>query len=415
MKFLYFKQLASGVLFSIACLIPCLASRALASAHTQDHWVGTWACSPQLVEKENVPSSPVLAGNTLRQVIHITLGGATIRLRLSNEFGRSPLTIASVHIALPSGTGTIQPATDHLVTFGGLQSVTIPGGAPMFSDPVNFSLAPLSDLVITMQFDTVPEDVTGHPGSRATSFLVGGNEVTSSVLSSPTPVEHWYVLDGVDVVSSSPAAAVVVLGDSITDGRGSIPNQNTRWADYLAKTFAARAKTSRTSVLNEGIGGNRVLRDGLGPNALSRFDRDVIAQTSVKALILLEGVNDIGGTKALTDKGGTSTVTDELIQAYRQIILRAHAHGIKVFGGTITPFATSFYANESTLQARHTINAWIRTGGEFDGVVDFDKAVRNPRFPDQLDPLADSGDHLHPNSEGYRRMAAAINPAWFAN
>ncbi|MGB6688720.1 MAG: SGNH/GDSL hydrolase family protein [Terracidiphilus sp.] len=399
---------------SLVAVTALLCSEAVSADRTmKNSWVGTWSCSPQLVETRNMPPAPGLAGNTLRQIAHVTLGGQQIRLRFSNEFGNAPLSLVSVHIALPAEPGAIRADTDRTVNFGGQPAVSIPSGALMFSDPVGLPLAPLSDIAVSIQFGQVPEDVTGHPGSRETSYLSAGNQVSSATLPSPVATDHWYVLDGIDVATQGKAGALVTLGDSITDGRGSLTNQNTRWPDDLARTFAAGKKTANVGVLNEGIGGNRILQDGLGPNALSRFDRDVIGQTGIRWLIVLEGVNDIGTAKAAAGPGAPSTVAADVILAYKQFILRAHAHGVRIYGGTITPFAGSSYANASTLRDWDAVNDWIRTCNQFDGVIDFDKAVRDPRNPEQLDPAADSGDHLHPNSEGYRRMAAAVDPAWF--
>jgi len=379
-------------------------------------WVGSWACSPQLVEPQNRPPDPGLAGNTLRQVVHVTLGGGELRLRFSNEFGSTPLTLDSVHIALPAAAapGSIQQETDHAVTFNGKPSVAIPGGALMFSDPIAFMVAPLSDLVVTFKAGDVPTAITGHPGSRETSYLAAGDDVSAATLTSPVTTDHWYILDGVDVKANANAAALVTLGDSITDGRGSLTNQNTRWPDDLARALAADRKYTGVAVLNQGIGGNRILRDGLGPNALARFDRDVIAQSGVRWVLVFEGVNDIGGTRAATDNGQTSTVAEQIIDAYQQFIVRAHTHGLRIYGATITPFGKSFYFNASTEAARQTVNAWVRTSGQFDAAIDFDKAARDPKEPDQLAPDLDSGDHLHLNSDGYKRMAAAIDLKLFS-
>ena len=403
-------------LYAALALLPVYGLAAGGATKAGENWVGSWACSPQLVEPQNMPPSPGLAGNTLRQVVHVTLGGKQLRLRLSNEFGKTPMVITAVHVALPVGAGSpgaIKPESDQAVTFGGKASIEIPGGALMFSDPVQFTVTALSDLVITARFESLPMGLTGHPGSRQTSFIGAGDQLLAASLTSPVTAEHWYVFDGVDVVGPARAAALVALGDSITDGRGSITNQNTRWPDNVARNLSADKKLTPISVLNHGIGGNTILRGGLGPDALSRFDRDVIAQIGVRWVIVLEGVNDIGGTKGLTDKGGTTTVADDIIFAYRQLILRAHAHGIKIYGATITPFGKSFYDNASTAASREKVNEWIRTSREFDGLVDFDKALRDPSNPQVLDMSVDSGDHLHPNSEGYRRMAAAVDPGLF--
>jgi len=377
-------------------------------------WVGSWACSPQLVEPQNRPPDPGLPGNTLRQVVHLTLSGGQIRLRFSNEFGASPLVLETVHIALPAtGPGSIQPDMDRPVTFNGKPSVIIPPGTLTFSDPINFPVAALSDLVVTLKASKVPDGITGHPGSRETSFISVGDEVSAATLTNPVMTDHWYVLDGVDVRAKGDAGVVVALGDSITDGRGSITNENTRWPDDLARNLAADKRYADVGVLNHGIGGNNILHDGLGPSALARFDRDVIAQSGVRWVLVFEGVNDIGGSRA-AERGQTSDVADRIIAAYRQLILRAHTHGLLIYGATITPFGKSQYSSDATETARQKVNTWIRTSGEFDAVVDFDKATRDPNDPTQLAADVDSGDHLHLNTEGYKRMAAAIDLKLFS-
>jgi lysophospholipase L1-like esterase len=378
-------------------------------------WVGSWACSPQLVEPQNRPPEPGLAGNTLRQVVHVTLAGAEIRLRFSNEFGTTPLTLDSVHIALPGATaGSIRPETDHAITFGGKPGITIPAGVLMFSDPIAFPVTALSDVAVTLKASIVPAGITGHPGSRETSYLSTGDEVSAATLTSPVTADHWYLLDGLDVQAKTGAADVVTLGDSITDGRGSITNENTRWPDDLARDLAADKKYASVGVLNHGIGGNNILHDGLGPSALARFDRDVIAQSGVRWVLIFEGVNDIGGSRRAIERGQTPDVADRIIQAYQQFVIRAHTHGLRIYGATITPFGKSQYGSPGTEAERQKVNAWIRTSGQFDAVVDFDKVTRDPNAPDQLQAALDSGDHLHLNSEGYKQMAAAIDLKLFA-
>ncbi len=353
-----------------------------------------------------MPPAPGLANNTLRQIVHVSIGGKRIRLRFSNEFSNGPLTLRAVHVAVPDagGKGKIQPQTDKQLTFnGGSQSVTIPACAAYISDPLDFDLAPLSDLAITIQFASVPSDLTGHPGSRTTSFLVPSGDA----LATPAAVEivHWYVLSGVEVAASDNSSrAVVCLGDSITDGRGVTPDANRRWTDNLARRLRADKRTQNVAVLNMGIGGNRVLNAGLGPSALARFDRDVIAQSGVRALIILEGVNDIG---TAPNEAQAETV-QALIDAYTQMVSRAHAHNIRVYGATVTPFGGSFYDTPEREAARQKVNAFIRTSGVFDGIIDMDAALRDSTQPLRLRAAADSGDHLHPNDEGYRLMASAI-------
>lgn len=393
---------------------------AFAQPPTMTSWVGSWASSQQIPEPQNALPAQALKNATLRQIVHLTVGGEALRVRLSNAFGTAPLTILSVHVAVPVSrrTGGIDPATDKTVTFAGSRSVTLPAGADVDSDPVAFEARPLSDLAITLYLPVPPERETSHPGSRETSFLVHGNHVAQARLVGASTVDHWFFISGVDVRQSAPGAAIVTLGDSITDGHATADNSNRRWPDDLARRLAASPATRRLAVLNVGTGGNRLLLDGLGPNALARFDRDVLAQTGVRYLIVLEGVNDLGTAARLAPISAAQhrKLVHQIIAAYGQIILRAHAHGISVIGGTITPYGRSDYYHPSAASEadRQAINAWIRQTGHFDAVVDFDRVVRDPRHPDRLLPAFDSGDHLHPSPAGYQAMAAAIPLALFS-
>jgi lysophospholipase L1-like esterase len=374
-----------------------------------DHWVGTWACSPQLAEGDNVPPAPGFVDTTLRQIIHVSVGGAQIRVRFSNAFGKTALTILAAHVAKPAGASAIQAATDKPLTFHGQPSVSIPAGALMYSDPLEFDLPALSDLAITIYVQGAPDGLTTHPGSRTTSYLAEGNFVSAPDLSVPRRVDHWYFLNGVDVTGDNSAESLVVLGDSLTDGAKSTTNGNDRWPDELARRLQADRKS--IGVLNEGIGGNRLLLDSLGPNALARFDRDVLAQTAARWIIVLEGVNDIG---TCTKACNLDSLSQQIIGAYGQIIARAHSHKIRVYGATITPFGGSFYASADGERARQTINTWIRAAGHFDGVIDFDAVTRDPRDPSQLAPEADSGDHLHPADGGYKQMGDSVDLKLFS-
>jgi lysophospholipase L1-like esterase len=363
-------------------------------------WVGTWASSPQRGDAKNAPPAPGFADSTLRQIVHVSIGGERLRVRFSNAFGTSPLTIASAHVALTAGGSAIRPESDKALTFDGQPSVTIPAGALMISDPVDFNLPPLSDLAVTIFLRGAPDGITTHPGSRETSYLVAGNAVSAQTLPGASQADHWYFLNGVDVFTQASGAAVVILGDSITDGHGSTTNGNDRWPDDLARRLQANRATADIGVLNEGIGGNRLLQNGLGPNALARLDRDVLAQTGVRWLIVLEGINDIG----------TRTATaQQMIEAYQQIILRAHAHDIRVYGATIMPYGGSFYFSTGGEAIRQVVNRWIRTSGRFDGVIDMDQAMRDPHDPSQLSPATGSRDHLHPGPQGYRVMSDAVS------
>ena len=275
---------------------PGLSVRATTEGQGQKHWVGSWATSQQLVEPANALRREDLCDATLRQIVHLSLGGREVRLRLSNRFGATTLHLTWVHFAKPRSAASpkIMPASDKAITFSGSPEVKIPPHADYLSDPLSFSVAPLTDVAITVHVDDGPDDQTGHPGSRATSYVAHGNLVSADDLPNAKTAEHWYFIAGIDVVAPVDATAVVVLGDSITDGHGATTNGNDRWTDILAQRLQGQAETRNVAVLNHGIGGNHILTDGLGPNALSRVDHDVIAQPGVHYLIVLEGINDLG-------------------------------------------------------------------------------------------------------------------------
>lgn len=392
---------------------------AAVNVRAQTHWVGSWASSQQIPEPQNVLAPADLQNATLRQIVHLSIGGSELRVRLSNRFGTAPLALKAVHIAEPVSTASakIVPGSDRTLTFSGSAEVTIPAGADYFSDPIDYTVAPLSNLAITIYMETPPARETGHPGSRATSYLVHGNEVSAEDLPGAKTVEHWYFISGVDVAAPQNAASIVALGDSITDGHASTTNGNDRWPDDLAKRLQASAETRNFGVLNVGTGGNRLLVDGLGPNALARFDADVLAQAGVRYVIVLEGVNDLGMMTRLGDvsKAEHSAMVHQIEAAYEQIIVRAHAHGIDAIGGAIMPFVGSgfYHPGPNTEADRREINNWIRAPGHFDAVIDFDRAMRDPGHPDRLNPKFDCGDHLHPSPAGYAAMADAIPLALF--
>jgi lysophospholipase L1-like esterase len=382
------------------------ARPAVATPDPGGHWVGTWGASPQLTETRNLPPPPGLTSNTLRQIVQVSIGGETLRVRFSNAFGTEPVTMSSVHLARSMGGSTIKTSSDKVLTFQGKPSVTIPTGKSVVSDPFDFDLAPLSDLAVTIDFGAASAAVTGHPGSRTTSYLQAGDWVTAPDLPNAAKTGHWYILEGIDVLAGNSSGAIITLGDSITDGRGSGTDRNDRWPDNLARRLQADTNTASIAVLNEGIGGNCVLRGGLGPTALSRFERDGLSQNGVCWIIVLEGVNDIGGSHS---PEASASVATNLIAAYEQIIDQAHARKLRVYGATITPFGGSFYDSPAHEAARRRVNHWIRTSGRFDAVIDFDAAMRDPQEPSRLLVVADSGDHLHPNEVGYGMMADSIN------
>jgi lysophospholipase L1-like esterase len=398
--------------FFLLCILAAQAMTPRAGAQTS--WVGTWASSQQITEPANALAENDLADATLRQIVHLSVGGAVLRVHLSNAFGTEPLHVTSVHVARPvsRSAAKIDPASDRAVNFSGVGDVTIPAGAEYVSDAIEYPVAALSDLAITMHLDKPPAQQTGHPGSRATSYVAHGDVVAATDLPDAKKVEHWYFLAGVDVMASRTAASVVALGDSITDGHAATTNGNDRWTDVLAERLQASPATKSVGVLNEGIGGNHLLIDGLGPNALARFDRDVLAQAGVHVLIVLEGVNDLGGLARNGDVSESEhrALVARILAAYEQIVLRAHAHGIRVVGATITPYTGSdFYHPPPSSEAdRIAVNQWIRTPGHFDAVIDFDKTMRDPDHPDRLLPAYDCGDHLHPSPHGYRVMGESI-------
>lgn len=404
------KILSIGLLL---IALSTLVSAAPPSAGVQ--WVGSWASAQMIAEENAAAPGELMHGGTLRQIVHLSVGGPMLRVRVSNAFGTTPLHLIALHVAhAPSPTSSrIDPASDVAVTFDHRADVFIPAGAEYTSDAINYKAAPLSDLAVTMQLEASPERQTGHPGSRATSYLATETPVSAAAMPSTAhSIDHWYFLSGVDVSVDSAAASIVTLGDSITDGHGATTNGNDRWPDLLAVRVQHRDNKRVLGVLNEGIGGNRLLIDGTGPNALARLDRDVLSQTGVRYLMVLEGINDIGNltrTQSATQAQHAQLV-HSLIVAYQQIILQAHAHGIEAIGATITPFGGSgFYhpdaANESD---RTQVNAWIRGAGHFDAFVDFDATIADPAHPDRMLARYDSGDHLHPSPAGYRAMADAI-------
>lgn len=384
-------------------------------------WVGSWATSQQLVEPSNALNADDLDDATIRQIVHLSIGGSEVRVHLSNRFGSTPLTVTAVRIAraVSPDSSKIAPSTDKALTFFGSPDVTIPPHADYVSDPVSFPADALSDVAITLHLEESPEQQTGHPGSRATSYVSHGNLVAAAELLRSKAVDHWYFVAGLDVLASPESEATVVLGDSITDGHGATTNGNDRWTDVLARRLQAQSSTHHLAVLNQGIGGNHLLTDGLGPNALSRIDHDVIAQPAVRYLIVFEGINDVGSLA----RAGNATQKDHdtllhrMTAAYQQIIVRAHTGGIEVIGATLTPFVGSDYyhpgpANEADRQA---VNAWIRNPAHFDAVIDFDKIVRDPQHPERLLPALDSGDHLHPSPAGFAAMAQSVPLGLFAS
>ncbi len=379
-------------------------------------WVESWAASPQF------PVDPVIGSNafsfsdeTLRQVVRLSTGGSALRIRLTNEYGMAPLTLGAVHVALSNGAGGIVPGSDHVVTFGGQGGVVIPASAPALSDPVAFPVAGLTSLAVSLYVPSGgnPSPATLHLTGQQTASIVPGDQVAATSLPGAFTTTARALLSGVDAFEGGLAATVVTLGDSITDGYQSTVDANHRWPDFLARRLQGSGLLSGLAVANEGISGNRVLTDGYGPNALSRFDRDVLSRPGVRFVTLLEGINDIGLPNVPLPNVGPEPTAEQIIAGYQQLIARAHELGVLVFGGTLTPYQGANYYTEAGDALREALNAYIRSSGAFDGVIDFDAAARNPANPLQLLPAYDSGDHLHPNDAGYQQMANSVNLGLF--
>lgn len=400
-------------------LLSLLAAMVLALGHSpapartsaKPQWVSSWASAQMLVDaKDALPSSSDV---TLRQLVRVTSGGTRIRVTISNVFGTAPLTITGVNVAraVSPASSRIDPATDRALTFNGARTVIVPAGAEYASDPVTLNLPALATLAVSMHLSQVPKLQTGHPGSRATSYLLAGDQLSAPELRGTSTTDHWYFLTSVDIVPAAPASAVAVLGDSITDGHGVVSNTDTRWPDYLAKRLQALPATRSLAVLNLGIGGNRLVDDGLGPNAAARFGRDVLDRSGVKYLIILEGVNDLG---VLTRDAPASaeqhrTMVHRMLGALAQMVGRAHERGIRVIGATILPFGASdyYHPGAATEADRQAVNTWIRSPGHVDAVIDFDALMRDPARPDRMRKDLDS-DGLHPNGAGYRLMGETV-------
>lgn len=377
----------------------------ISSVSFAQNWVGTWTTAEQLVEPHNLPPAPGLSGNSIREIVQVSVGGKKVRVKFSNEHSKSATEIKAVEIAIAKNGGTsaeIIESSTRSLSFNGQTGITIEPGKMVVSDPIKFKIGPRENVAITIHYGECDNKVvTGHPGSRTTSYLIEGN---STDFSDAKKTDHWYNICGIDVIGNKKTRAVAILGNSITDGRGSTTNHQNRWADNLSRALLANKATKDVAVLNLGIGGNCVLRGGLGPTASKRYDRDILQQSGVKYIIIFEGINDLGGSR-----NGAETAKN-LIEAYKKMIAEAHAKGIKVFGGTITPFKGNNYYSPDHEAARSTVNEWIRTSGEFDAVIDFDKIMRDPNNTEALQSrFLFENDWLHPNAEGYKTMGEGID------
>jgi lysophospholipase L1-like esterase len=387
-----------------------LSCFAPAAALSGQQWLGTWAASPE----GQASVKAVSTGTTYREIVHTSTGGAGVRVVVTNEFGHEPLTIGAARIASSRGGATIETSTSKVLRFGGQDSVTLPAGTMAGSDAVAMELPALTDVAVSL---FVPaqriSQFTVHSYALQTNYVSAGNVIDASTQTAAKEVSSWYFLKAIEVEEEDVArGAIVALGDSITDGAASAPNANGRWPNVLAARIQADKTLSGLSVLNAGINGNRLLHNGYGESALMRLDRDVLTQAGVKYLIVLEGINDIGHIVTPTSSDPAETAPS-IIRALQQIAVRAHTHGIKVIGATITPYESCKYSSPEGEKMRQAVNDWIRTTKDLDSFADFEKIVRDPAHPTRFLPAYDSGDHLHPNAAGLRAMGSGIDLSLF--
>jgi lysophospholipase L1-like esterase len=399
-----------AIVFLTAVSIVCAQSTAPKRASSS--WVGTWAASP--FDGDPWHTIPTLVESTLREIVHTSIAGKSLRVRLTNEFGTEPLRVDAATVALGAGVSSIDEASLHSLTFGGSPSIVIPPGAEVLSDPVAMATPASANLAISIYLPLQQVSaVSVHSSAQQDSFIQIGNHVRDASLAEPVVTPSWYFLKGVDVEPDNVhAVAIVTFGDSITDGALSTENANHRWPDYLFTRLQSNPATAHLAVLNEGIGGNCVLIHCVGQNALARFNRDVLSQSGVKYVIVLESINDIG-TLNRPNQPNYKLTAEDLEQGLAQLVARAHEHGIKVFGATLTPFKGAGYFTEDGEQIRAAVNHWILTSGVFDATIDFDKATGDPANPLVFAPQYDSGDHLHPKDAGYAAMADSIDLSLF--
>jgi lysophospholipase L1-like esterase len=418
----------------VLAVVACFGTLNIANA--QDHWVATWATAPQQARVlPNPPAQAVPAGGaaaapqrgqggpppnaapsafkdqTVRMIVRTSIGGRRARVTLSNAFGNAPLTIGAAHLALRSSESGITPGSDRTLMFNGKPSVTIAQGAQVYSDPVDLEVPRLGDLAISVYIPGDSGQLTMHATGLHTTYIAKGNVAAEATLTDTTTTRSWYWIASVDVMAPADTGSVVAFGDSITDGATSSNDADRSWPSVLAARLASTPGAAKLSVLNLGISGNRVLADGAGVNALARFDRDVLSQAGVKWLMIMEGINDIGNTTSARGNAPppNPVTSDDLIGAMKQMIERAHTHGLKVVGCTLTPYEGAAYYSPKGEEVRQAVNRWILTGGAFDAVVDFDKVTQDSSNTKTFKATFNNTDHLHPNDAGYKAMADSID------
>ena len=408
-----------------------MAALGPAAAQGQEHWVATWATAqalvrpPAPVRAQGAAAAPAAAtptgpvntpqaigargfnNQTVRMIVRTSAAGKRLRVRLSNAFGSTPVIVGAAHLAIRAKESGIVPDSDRKLSFNGKPGCTLGPGVVLTSDPVELTVAPVTELAVSLYFPGETGPPTTHSTALHNTYISKEGDVTAqAAIAEPVITQSYYWLAGVDAAAAPDAATLVTLGDSITDGARSTSETNHSWPALLAARLTANKDTSKIGVANMGIGGNRVLRDGSGASALARFDRDVLSQPGVKWVTLMEGINDIGREATVPAEAVTA---DELIGAYKQLIAQAHEHGVQVIGCTLTPYEGANYYRESGEATRAAVNAWIRTSGAFDAVVDFEAATRDAANAKRLRAEFDPGDHLHPNDAGYQAMADAFD------
>ena len=420
------------ILAALAALV-CLATAEAQPAGSDEHWVATWGTAQQLgvetrppwvappprVANEPPPTSPIppfppsLTAETVRMVVRTSVGGSRLRLTLSNAAGIAPVRVGEVHVALHERDSEIIAASDRRVTFGGHPSFMVQPGALVVSDPVELPLPALAELAVSLYLPEANTAVTTHELGLNTTYVAGGNAAGDTALPRAATNLTYFWLAGVEVLAPASAGTILAFGDSITDGFSTTPNAHRAWPALLAAKLQSDRATAHWGVVNAGISGNRVRRDLVGTSAAARFDRDVLGRAGVRWVVLFEGINDITFSALPGVPDSERTTADELIEALSQLVDRAHARGIKVLGATLMPMGGLWLHNAETERMRQNVNRWIRTGGKFDAVVDFDAVTRDPQQPERLRPDFDSGDRIHPNDAGNAAMAGAIDTAIF--
>jgi lysophospholipase L1-like esterase len=440
------KRLAHKIILMV-CILGFALVATTQDLTGQERWVATWAASPQpasfdfpgtkqpagpelernesLKNQDDQPEEsdqpppffmpPNINNQTVRMIVRASIGGSSLRVHISNAYGTSPLTVGAAHIALHDKGSAVIPASDRALTFSRKDSFVIPPGALIVSDPVDLQIPELSYLTISVYVAGTPTPPTIHLTGLHTTYISKPGDYTRSVnIEESSTVQSWYWISGVDVLAPSDSGLIVALGDSITDGATSTPDTDRSWPSILAERLLANKETADLAIVNQGISGNRLLGDGAGVSALARLDRDVISQAGVKWLVVLEGINDIG-MSSMGMQMGVPVTAEDLIAAHWQMIERAHLHGIKAIGATLTPFAGALYYSEKGESMRQAVNHWIRTSGAYDAVIDFDAILRDPENPKQMNAGYFINDYLHPNDAGYKAMAEAVDMSIFTS